>query len=49
MRGRNERVRMCLMAYKEKKASEKASESEKEIEREKRDVVCFRGKKSVKR
>lgn len=28
-----------------KKASEKASESEKEIEREKRDVVCFRGGK----
>lgn len=30
---------------KKKKASEKASESEKEIEREKRDVVCFRGEK----
>lgn len=31
-----------------KKASEKASESEKEIEREKRDVVCFRGKKALR-
>lgn len=32
-----------------KKASEKASESEKEMGREKRDVVCFRGGKKALR